>query len=155
MRRKRAHPDPTGDAIPRSRIRPSRTRLCALLLATLVMLLPACSRELQRACVHTVGPEDSCGNLTCFTSNGEAYRPPCDQSGSGAPWLLLWLLPAAAFWGAPAYLIHRAAKARGLDSGSLIGAWTFFGGLGLAYLLFKGIPVKASGSDATQDGGPS
>lgn len=122
----------------------SKERLFVLALAALFVLLPACSRELKRACDEPGFLEQySCGSgVTCFTTEGKAYGPPCDQSGSSAFPLIAFLISAVAFWGVPAFFINRAAKARGLESRYLIAAWTIFGGLGLAYALFKGIPAR-------------
>jgi len=129
----------------------TRRRLGLLVPCVLLVILSACSSELQRACepFPSRGP-DACGGFTCFDSEGAAYRPPCDQFGATFPWLPV-LVSAVIFWGVPAFFIRRAAKARGLDSRNLVAVWTLLGGLGLAYALFKGIPARTGESGKRSD----
>jgi len=47
-----------------------------------------------------------------------------------------------AFWVLPGALIYRAAKARGLDAGAVLGSWLVFGWLGVSYHLFKAVPKQ-------------
>ena len=50
------------------------------------------------------------------------------------------LLLLGAFWVLPGALVYRAAKARGLDAGAVLGSWLVFGWLGVSYHLFKAVP---------------
>jgi hypothetical protein len=50
------------------------------------------------------------------------------------------LLLIGLFWVLPGVLVYRAARARGLDAGAVLGSWAIFGWLGVSYHLFRAVP---------------
>jgi len=130
--------------------------------------VPSQAQATPPTCSRFGFPDNPCPPVYC-EAGGVSYAADCKQvhaDGIGGPYLRcepeagggsfcasleVGGIPGAvkavgivlllgAFWVLPGALVYRAAKARGLDAGAVLGSWLVFGWLGVSYHLFKALP---------------